>query len=119
MATIFLTGSQGQVGTEIEFELLKKGHKVVSANHSTLDITNKDFVLSAIEESQADLIINAASFTNVESLKKKLLRLITLMPLVQEISLLQLTPMTSRLSIFQLTTSLMMIRTTLIMKMTQ
>ena len=72
MATIFLTGSQGQVGTEIEFELLKKGHKVVSANHSTLDITNKDFVLSAIEESQADLIINAASFTNVEKSEEEI-----------------------------------------------
>lgn len=72
MATIFLAGAQGQVGTEIEFELLKKGHKVVSATHKTLDITDKATVLSAVEASKADLIINAAAYSNVEKSEEEI-----------------------------------------------
>lgn len=72
MATIFLAGAHGQVGTEIEFELLKKGHKVVSATHKTLDITDKATVLSAVESCKPDLIINAAAYTNVEKSEEEI-----------------------------------------------
>lgn len=66
MARIFLTGASGQVGRDIEFALLKQGDVVISSTHRTLDITNLDDVMSAISSSNADLVINAAAYTNVE-----------------------------------------------------
>lgn len=66
MARIFLTGASGQVGRDIEFALLKQGDTVISSTHRTLDITNADDVMCAISSSEADLVINAAAYTNVE-----------------------------------------------------
>lgn len=66
MAKIFLTGASGQLGCEVELALLQQGHTVVSTNHRTLDITNADMVMSAICESNAQVVINAAAYTNVE-----------------------------------------------------
>ena len=66
MALIFLTGAHGQVGQEVELALLKAGHRVVSATRRTLDITKADHVLSAIADSKAEAVINAAAYTNVE-----------------------------------------------------
>lgn len=66
MALIFVTGAHGQVGREVELSLLKAGHRVVSAPHSALDIIKPDHVLSAILDSKADAVINAAAYANVE-----------------------------------------------------
>lgn len=66
MARIFLTGAAGQLGREVELSLLQQGHVVISTNHRTLDITQSDKVMSAVCESNADVVINAAAYTNVE-----------------------------------------------------
>lgn len=66
MAKILLAGASGQVGKEVELALLKRGHTVVSCPHSALDISNADRVLSAVIDSKAQAVINAAAYTNVE-----------------------------------------------------
>ncbi len=66
MAKVLLTGCKGQVGTEIEFALLKAGHQVVACSHKNLDIAQADYVLSAVIDSKAEVVINAAAYTNVE-----------------------------------------------------
>lgn len=66
MAKILLTGAAGQVGKELEIALLKRGHKVVSCPHSALDVSSADRVLSAVLDSKAEAVINAAAYTNVE-----------------------------------------------------
>ena len=66
MAKVFLTGAKGQVGSELELELLKEGYKVVSATHISLDIADTDRVLSAITAAEPQVVVNAAAFTNVE-----------------------------------------------------
>lgn len=66
MARVFLTGAKGQCGSEIELALLKRGHEVISSSHDTLDITDQEKVQSAIMYSKADMVINAAAYTNVE-----------------------------------------------------
>lgn len=71
MALIFLTGSQGQVGSEVELALLQAGHKVVSAPHRALNIMQEDHVLSAVLDSKADAVINAAAYANVEQAEEE------------------------------------------------
>lgn len=66
MAKILLTGARGQAGSDIEFALLKAGHTVISATHKTLDISQADHVMSAVLDSRADAVINAAAYSNVE-----------------------------------------------------
>lgn len=66
MAKILLTGAAGQVGKEIELAALKRGHSVISCPHTALDISQADRVLSAVVDSKADVVINAAAYTNVE-----------------------------------------------------
>lgn len=71
MAKILLTGAHGQVGIEVELALLKKGHQVVSCSHSSLDITDLDWVLSAVNKAKPDVVINAAAYTNVEKAEQE------------------------------------------------
>lgn len=66
MARILLTGASGQVGREVEIAALRRGHSVISCPHSALDIRLADRVLSAVIDCQADVVINAAAYTNVE-----------------------------------------------------
>lgn len=66
MARVLLTGAYGQVGKELEVCLLNSEDEVISCDHKALDISQEDRVLSAVTESGADIIINAAAYTNVE-----------------------------------------------------
>ena len=66
MARVLLTGAYGQVGKELEVCLLNSEDEVISCDHRALDISQEDRVLSAVTESGADIIINAAAYTNVE-----------------------------------------------------
>ena len=66
MARVFVTGAKGQVGSELEYALLKAGHQVVSSSHQSLDISQYDNVRSALKASGVDIVVNTAAFTNVE-----------------------------------------------------
>lgn len=66
MARVFVTGAKGQVGSELEYALLKAGHQVVSSSHQSLDISQYDNVRSALQASGVDIVVNTAAFTNVE-----------------------------------------------------
>ena len=66
MTRILLTGAGGQLGKELEPCLLNNGYEVIACSHQDLDICKEDYVLSAVLESNSDLIINAAAYTNVE-----------------------------------------------------
>lgn len=63
---VFLTGAQGQIGSEVALAFLERNYKVIAATQKTLDITDEEKVLAAITQSNADIVINTAAFTNVE-----------------------------------------------------
>lgn len=86
---IFVTGVAGQLGHDVVNEALKRGHQVTGSDlHATysgvadgspvceadyvqLDITNKDAVMSTIEEYKPDAIIHCAAWTNVDGAEDK------------------------------------------------
>ncbi len=63
---IIVTGSKGQLGTDIVSELLKNGIEPIGADLPELDITDSDAVESFISQSGADAVIHCAAFTNVD-----------------------------------------------------
>ena len=63
---IIVTGSKGQLGTDIVAELQKRGHFVIGADLPETDITDKDSVESLIDSNNADAVIHCAAFTNVD-----------------------------------------------------
>ena len=66
MSKILLTGAQGQVGRELEEQLLLNNHQVISCSHHDLDITNEDEVASMFFNVDFDLVINSAAYTAVD-----------------------------------------------------
>lgn len=64
---IIITGSAGQVGTELVKIFLKKNINHVSFNKIELDITKKNLVNKVLENfNNISVIINLAAYTNVE-----------------------------------------------------
>ncbi len=63
---IIVTGSKGQLGTDVIAELEKNGIESVGADLPELDITDYEAVESFISESKADAVIHCAAFTNVD-----------------------------------------------------
>lgn len=63
---IIVTGSNGQLGTDVAAELSAKGHEVIGADLPEADITNQDMITTMISESKADAVIHCAAFTNVD-----------------------------------------------------
>ena len=63
---IIVTGSKGQLGTDVIAELEKNGIESVGADLPELDITDCEAVESFISESKADAVIHCAAFTNVD-----------------------------------------------------
>ncbi len=63
---IIVTGSKGQLGTDVVSELLKNGIEAIGADLPELDITDSDDVESFILQSGADAVIHCAAFTNVD-----------------------------------------------------
>ncbi len=63
---ILITGSEGQLGTQIEKYCKLKDIPHTALTKRTLDITNKDQILQAIKRHKPNVIINAAAFTNVD-----------------------------------------------------
>lgn len=63
---ILITGSKGQVGTELVIEAIKRDHKVHAYGSQELDISNLEQVNSTVQRIKPDVIINAAAYTAVD-----------------------------------------------------
>lgn len=63
---IIVTGSNGQLGTDVAAELKKRGHEAIGADLPETDITDKNATEKFISESKADAVIHCAAFTNVD-----------------------------------------------------
>ena len=64
---VIITGAGGMLGSDL-LEILGNfgAHEVISFRRGELDIADRDRVLSIIEESRPDVIINAAAYTDVD-----------------------------------------------------
>lgn len=63
---IIVTGSKGQLGTDVVAELIANGIEPIGADLPELDITDSDAVDSFISQNGADAVIHCAAFTNVD-----------------------------------------------------
>lgn len=67
MATILVTGSDGQLGMELRKTALSyAGYQFIFTDISTLDVTNSANVIEVVNANNPDWIINCAGFTNVD-----------------------------------------------------
>ena len=63
---LLITGSQGQLGKEIQREGEKRGYQAYPFSHEELDITKTSAVETAIQEIKPDIIVNCASYNRVD-----------------------------------------------------
>jgi dTDP-4-dehydrorhamnose reductase len=63
MKRILLTGSDGQVGQELQKIL---GDQAIAVGRKTMDLTQPDQIRQLIEQVRPDLIVNAAAYTAVD-----------------------------------------------------
>ena len=63
---IIVTGSNGQLGSDVVAELKKRGHTAISADLPDTDITDSAATEKLIAESNADGVIHCAAYTNVD-----------------------------------------------------
>lgn len=63
---IIVTGSKGQLGTDLIAELKKIGIEPIGADLPEIDITDSDAIESLVLQSEADAVIHCAAFTNVD-----------------------------------------------------
>ena len=64
MIKILLTGKSGQVGFELQKQLVKIGN-VMAIGRDDFDFLNREELLSIVNRYKPDLIVNAAAYTNV------------------------------------------------------
>jgi dTDP-4-dehydrorhamnose reductase len=66
---ILLTGTNGQVGTE--FRKLDRGSaEVISTGSRELDLSNEQEIRRFVRDTQPDVIVNAAAFTDVDAAER-------------------------------------------------
>ncbi len=63
---ILITGAAGQVGTELRLSGPDKAHEILSFNKTDFDITDKNSVLTLVENLKPEIIINPAAYTAVD-----------------------------------------------------
>jgi dTDP-4-dehydrorhamnose reductase len=63
---ILLTGSNGQVGFELQKKLSALG-EVIATDREELDLTNLDAIKKFIDQTKPDIIINPAAYTAVDN----------------------------------------------------
>ena len=64
---IIVTGSKGQLGSDVMTELNRNGIEAIGADLPELDITDKNAVEQFIAQSNADGVIHCAAYTNVDT----------------------------------------------------
>jgi dTDP-4-dehydrorhamnose reductase len=76
---LLITGGSGLLGSKMAGMAVKKGHQVYSGYNThqplhgypiKLDITDKDMVASAFEDSQPEVVVHAAAMTHVDGCEK-------------------------------------------------
>ncbi|MGN0547011.1 MAG: dTDP-4-dehydrorhamnose reductase [Acutalibacteraceae bacterium] len=63
---IIVTGSRGQLGSDVTAQLKKEGIEVIEASLPETDITDSQAVENLVAESEADGVIHCAAYTNVD-----------------------------------------------------
>lgn len=61
---IFITGSSGQLGTALQKKL--SDHDVLAIDETTVDITNKEAVFTAVADFKPEVLLHTAAYTNVD-----------------------------------------------------
>lgn len=64
---IIVTGSKGQLGSDVILQLNKVGIEAIAADLPELDVTDANAVETFIAESKADGVIHCAAYTNVDT----------------------------------------------------
>jgi dTDP-4-dehydrorhamnose reductase len=68
---VLVTGSDGQLAKDLVPLLDIAGYETLSLNYTALDITDKEAVLKAVEISSPEIIINCASYTQVDKAEEE------------------------------------------------
>ncbi|CAL2082806.1 dTDP-4-dehydrorhamnose reductase [Tenacibaculum sp. 190524A05c] len=71
---ILVTGSSGQLGTEIQHQSKESRHTFFFENSNQLDITIQEKVNSYIKDNKIDFVINCAAYTAVDKAEEELER---------------------------------------------
>lgn len=64
---IIVTGSKGQLGSEVVLQLKRTGWDAVEAEPPVFDLTDADGVKTFMEKSGADGVVHCAAYTNVDA----------------------------------------------------
>lgn len=67
---IFLIGSNGQLGSDLEKALGGRGNEIVVSNHSDLDVTNAAGIERVLGSVQPDAVVNTSAFHKVEECER-------------------------------------------------
>lgn len=62
-----ITGASGMVGSDLHAALKERDLDTIAVGHSELDITDREAVLSLVEQARPDVIVNCAAFTKVDA----------------------------------------------------
>lgn len=68
---ILITGSSGQLGSDLAPLLVNSGHDVTGYGSASLDVTDKAKVSEAVREARPEVIINCAAYTKVDLAEKE------------------------------------------------
>ena len=66
MNNILVTGTTGQLGSDVVKELLKRGYSTLSPNRSELNLCSEDNIRNYILNSNCEAIVHCAAYTQVD-----------------------------------------------------
>ena len=66
MNNILVTGSTGQLGSDVVNELLKRGYSTLSPNRSEFNLCSEDSIRNYILNSNCEAIVHCAAYTQVD-----------------------------------------------------
>ena len=69
---IMVTGSSGQLGSDVTALLKERGHEVIAADLPQFDITKPELVENFIKENSPDAVIHLAAYTAVDKAEEEI-----------------------------------------------